>query len=98
MKIRGFKLPRNKRFNYTPRYLETKDLGSPYDFDSKIKRYRETTNANDFGQQWKEARDASRTRKNRGTSRMLIYIILILTLIALYFLDFDLSIFQQGKY
>lgn len=95
MKIKGFKLKKNKRFNYTPRYLESKDVGNPYDFDSKIKRYRETNNAGDFGSNWRDARESSRNRKNRGISLRLLIIILALVLIAFYFLDFDLSIFRN---
>ena len=40
MKISLFKLKKNRRFNYTPRYYDGKELGNPYDFDSKFsKRY-----------------------------------------------------------
>ena len=31
-----FKLRKNKRYNYTPRYFNGKDIGNPYDFDSKF--------------------------------------------------------------
>ncbi len=89
-----FKLRKNRRYNYTPRYYKGKEEGNLYEFDSKFSKYRDTYNSNDFGQQWKEARMQMRTRKNRSLSMRLLLIILILLLIALYILDFDLSLFM----
>ena len=42
MKIRLFKLPKNKRFNYTPRYYEGKEEGNPFEMGSRIRKDRET--------------------------------------------------------
>ena len=95
MKISLFKLRKNRRYNYTPRYYSGKEGGNPYDFDSKFSKYRDTYNQNDFGQQWQEARMKMRTRRNRGVSSRLVLIILILTLVFLYIIDFDLSIFNN---
>lgn len=95
LKSNLFKLRKNRRYNYTPRYYKGKDDGNLYDFDSKFSKYRETYNQNDFGQQWKEARMQMRTRKNRAISLRLLLIILILVLAALYILDFDLSLFMS---
>ena len=50
MKISLFKLKKNRRFNYTPRYYDGKELGNPYDFDSKFSKYRDTYNQNDNDQ------------------------------------------------
>ncbi|MDA8948454.1 hypothetical protein N9H57_04880 [Flavobacteriaceae bacterium] len=88
-----FKLRKNRRYNYTPRYYKGKEDGNLYEFDSKFSKYRDTYNANDMGQQWKEARVQMRTRKNRSISLRLLSIILVLVLLALYILDFDLSLF-----
>ena len=52
MKSSLFKLSKNKRYNYTPRYYKGKDSGNIYDFDSKFSKYRETFNKND--QIWSE--------------------------------------------
>ena len=60
-----FKLNRNKRYNYTPRYYEGKTIENLYDFDSKFNKYRETYNENDLGKQWGDARLESRNRANR---------------------------------
>ena len=92
-KISLFKLRKNRRYNYTPRYYKGKDSGNIYDFDSKFTKYREIYNSNDFGQQWSEARVQMRTRKNHSITFRLLIIILILILACLFILDFDLSIF-----
>jgi|TARA_A200000113_G_scaffold222867_1_gene237277 hypothetical protein len=92
-KVNLFKLKKNKRYNYTPRYYRGKSEGNLYDFDSKFSKYRETFNENDFGKQWQEARLQMRTKKNRAISLRLLLIILALVFLSLYILDFDLSIF-----
>ncbi|MGB0367185.1 MAG: hypothetical protein ACPGC8_06090 [Flavobacteriaceae bacterium] len=89
-----FKLNRNRRYNYTPRYYQGKEIENPYDFDSTFNKYRDTYNANDFGKKWQEARAASRNRNNRSLSPTLLIIIGVLVLIFLYIIDFDLSIFR----
>ena len=89
-----FKLNRNKRYNYTPRYYQGKTIENPYDFDSKFVKYRETYNSNDFGKKWEEARLESRNRSNRSVTPTLLVIIAILCLIFLFIIDFDLSIFS----
>ena len=43
-----FKLRKNRRYNYTPRYFDGKEVNNVYDFDSKFSKYRETYNRNDF--------------------------------------------------
>ena len=73
-----FKLKKNRRYNYTPRYYKGKEEGNLYEFDSKFAKYRDTYNSNDFGHQWKEARFQMRTRKNRSITLRLLLIILVL--------------------
>ncbi len=94
LKSNLFKLRKNRRYNYTPRYYKGKDTGNLYEFDSKFSKYRDTYNSNDFGQQWKEARLQMRTKNNRSISLRLLLIILGLVFVCLYILDFDLSIFM----
>ena len=65
-RVNLFKLKKNKRYNYTPRYYKGKSEGNLYDFDSKFSKYRETFNENDFGKQWQEVRLQMRAKKNRG--------------------------------
>ena len=88
-----FKLRKNRRYNYTPRYYKGKEDRNLYEFDSKFSKYRDIYNTNDMGQQWKEARMQMRTRKNRSLSLRLLSIILVLFFLAFYILDFELSLF-----
>ena len=94
MKTSLFKLKKNRRYNYTPRYYSGKEGGNIYDFDSKFSKYRETYNQNDFGQQWQDARLKMRTRNNGGISIRLVIIIMFLVLVFLYVIDFDLTLFK----
>ncbi|TRO66876.1 hypothetical protein [Christiangramia sabulilitoris] len=97
MKINFNRIRKNTRYNYTPRYYKGKDTGNIYDFDNKFNKYRETTNAIDFGSHWADARKDSRTRGNRSINRRVVYIIIILLFICLWILDFDLSIFSNPR-
>lgn len=92
-----FKLRKNKRFNYTPRYYEGKEEGNVYEIENRFVKHRDGLNANDFGGHWKEARKANRNRGNREVSIRLLIIIAVLILAFLYFIDFDLSIFTRGR-
>jgi len=93
LKSNLFKLRKNRRYNYTPRYYKGKEEGNPYEFNSKFSKYRDIYNTNDMGQQWKEARMQMRTRKNKSLSLRLLSIILVLFFLAFYILDFELSLF-----
>ena len=93
LKSNLFKLNKNRRYNYTPRYYRGKEDGNLYEFDSRFSKYRNTFNSNDFGNQWQDARVQMRTKKNRSISLRLLLIILSLVFVCLYILDFDISIF-----
>ncbi len=93
MRLSFLKQRKSRRFNYTPRYYKGKKSANPYAFGSTFEQFRDTPNANDFGAHWRDAREMSRNRKNRGVSFRLIVIIISLFLAALYVLEFDLSIF-----
>ncbi|MEK9739844.1 MAG: hypothetical protein VW262_01515 [Flavobacteriaceae bacterium] len=97
LKSNLFKLRKNRRYNYTPRYYQGKEEGNLYEFDSKFSKYRDTFNRNDFGQQWKEARLQMRTRKNRSVSLRLLLIICALLFLSFYILDFDLTLFMPSN-
>lgn len=86
-------LPRNKRFNYTPRYYKGKKDIEEEKYQTKFDAYAETYNENDFSGQWHESRVISRNRNNSGFNKTIIILILIFVLIFLYIIDFDLSIF-----
>ena len=63
LKSNLFKLNKNRRYNYTPRYYRGKEEGNLYEFDSRFSKYRNTFNFNDFGNQWQDARVQMRTKK-----------------------------------
>ena len=100
MKINFFKLKRNRRFNYTPRHYKGKEeVNDPsgisrFNFESRFSKYRDVYNKNDFGQRWSDERKKMRVYSNRYFSIRLVAIILALTLIFLYIIDFDLEIFK----
>lgn len=93
VRLSFLKQRKNRRFNYTTRYYKGKQSANPYAFGSTFEQYRDTPNTNDFGAHWRDARDMSRNRRNRSVSPRLLLIIAVLLLLALYVLDFDLSIF-----
>lgn len=95
MKFKGFKLPKNQRYNYTPRYYKGKEEGNIYDFESKFYKYKNTTNQIDFGAQWAEDRKNNRHRGNRSINKRVLLITGVLILIFLWIIDFDLSIFKD---
>lgn len=90
-----FRSRKNKRYNYTPRYYKGKEQDNPFEFDSKILKYRDQANSADFGAQWQEDRLKNRNRKNRAINTRVILIILILVFLFLWIIDFDLSIFRN---
>jgi len=89
------RLPKNKRFNYTPRYYKGKEEAKESQYMTKFDAYAETLNKNDFSGHWNETRKASRNRGNSGFNRTILLLIGIFILIFLYIIDFDLSIFSH---
>ncbi len=87
------KLKKNNRFNYTPRYYKGKDGVDEKKYATKIDAYAGAYNKNDFGNNWRDARISQRNRGNYEINKTIIIIALILTLIFLFIIDFDLSIF-----
>ena len=92
--INIFKRPRNKKFRYSPRYSKS-NKSNIYGFDSAYSKHRESNSVFDKSNAWEEARLRSRTRSNSLFSKTILIIIFLLTLIFLYIIDFDLSIFIQ---
>ncbi|MEP5255199.1 MULTISPECIES: hypothetical protein [Winogradskyella] len=92
------RLPRNKRFNYTPRYYEGKDGVEGTQYASKFDAYAETYNKNDFSGQWHDNRIKLRNRNNTtGFNRTILILIAVFVLIFLFIIDFDLSIFFTNR-
>ena len=65
LKSNLFKLNRNRRYNYTPRYYQGKEIENPYDFDSTFTKYRDTYNANDFGKKLDSGAHLSALRRTK---------------------------------
>ncbi len=93
MRISLFKLGKNKRFNYNPRYFKEKSINNIYSFDSVYSKNRNITSSADISSRWKESRLSHRNRSNRKFSKRIIIIALILIAFFLYLIDFDLSVF-----
>ncbi|MEW4924969.1 hypothetical protein [Algibacter sp. 2305UL17-15] len=87
------RLPRNKRYNYTPRHYKGKEHTNELNYPTKFDAYSETLNKADFSGQWHEMRAKSRNRDNSGFNRTILILIGFFVLVFLYIIDFDLSIF-----
>ena len=87
-----FKLNKNRRFNYTPRFFKGKE-DTTINFESKISRSRDQYNSIDMGMNWSDQRDKMPNTRNRGVNPTLILIVVFLILVFLYIIDFDLTIF-----
>jgi len=92
--INIFKRPRNKKFRYSPRYSKS-NKSNIYGFDSAYSKHRESNSVFDKSNAWDEARLRSRNRSNSLFSKTILFIIILLTLIFLYIIDFDVSIFMK---
>lgn len=90
-------LPKNKRFNYTPRYYDGKEDVNASQYSTKFDAYAESYNKNDLSGQWHENRINNRSRNNAGFNRTILVLIGIFVLIFLFIIDFDLSIFLPNR-
>ena len=89
-----FKLRKNKRYNYTPKYYSGE--GNPYEMKHKFDQYRQTVGNNaGLKTKFKNAFEDYRYNPNREANRRIVIIIAILLLIFLFIIDFDLSIFLK---
>ncbi|WP_298761277.1 hypothetical protein [uncultured Psychroserpens sp.] len=91
------RLPRNKRFNYTPRYYNGKEDTDTSQYPTKIDAYADNYNKNDISGQWHENRIKNRTRNNSEFNRTILILIGVFVLVFLYIIDFDLSIFSLKR-
>ncbi len=93
MKITAFKLDKNKKFNYTPRYYSSKeDKKKEFKITSLIRGEKQTQSLTD---KWNKSRIDSRNKNNRGINKVFVISVLVLLFLALYILDFDLSVFLK---
>ena len=92
-----FKLRKNKKFEYTPRYY--KGEGNPFEMKHKFDDFRVATgNVKGIKNKFNNALNDYKHNPDRsGANRRVLIIIGILILLFLVFIDFDLSIFFQKR-
>ena len=90
-----FKLNKNRKFNYKPRYLKDKNEEINYSFDSRIRGSRDSLVSNNRSSFWNHERIKKRINENRSFNRLFIVILLLLSFIFFYIIDFDFSIFVK---
>ncbi len=90
----GFFKRSNKKFNYNPRYY--KGEGNPYQIEHKFDKFRTSVGGKKgLKAKFQNAFDESKRHEDKGINKTILIIIAILTLIFLYIIDFDLSIFLK---
>ena len=88
------KLPKNKKYSYTPRYYDDKGAGSPFQMKHKFDEFRTTIGTSkDLKTKLNNALDELKNNPDRDANRRTLLIVAVLVLIFLFIIDFDLSIF-----
>lgn len=91
----GFLKRTNKKFDYQPRYY--KGEGSPFKIEHKLDQFRKTAGKNrGLKTKFNDALDDLKNARESGFNKTIIYIIIVLLLLFLWFIDFDLSIFYKS--
>ena len=85
-----FKLRKNKKFNYEPRYY--KGCGSPFEIKHKFEDERVTVEKANLKRTLNNAINDFKNRDQKST-KTISMIVLILVFIFLFIIDFDLTIF-----
>ena len=88
-----FKLNRNKKFNYKPRYLNEKQESFIFSFDSRIKTSRDDFISNDRASFWQQERMRKRIKENHSFNKVFLILAFFFFFIFFYIIDFDFSIF-----
>tara|TARA_B100000424_G_C22720064_1_gene391198 strand:- start:125 stop:418 length:294 start_codon:yes stop_codon:yes gene_type:complete len=91
-----FKLNRNKKFNYRPRYFKEKKESINYNLDSRIKFGRENFSSNDRSSFWQQERINKRIKENHSFNKVFIIILFFLFFVFFYIIEFDFSIFIKS--
>jgi len=89
-----FKLRKNKKFSYTPRYYKSNEDGqSPFEIKHKFDDYRKTINSTNLKSKFTNAFDELKNEPDQEVNKRIFVILIILVVLFLFFIDFDLSIF-----
>jgi len=98
LKIKRYRLPKNKKYKYVPRYTKNEDKTLGFTSLKKQSMFeRDLENSMDRHEQWASARDASRSPYNREVNLRLLAIIAVLIFLTLWIFDFDLSVFSSRR-
>ncbi|WP_370408143.1 riboflavin synthase subunit beta [Tenacibaculum dicentrarchi] len=88
----GFIKKENKKFDYKPTYY--KGEGNPYQVTHKFDKYRTTVGkTKGLKAKFTTAIDEFKNSKNGGFNSTILILIAFFTLLFLFFIEFDLSIF-----
>ena len=85
-----FKLKKNKRFNYKPRFY--KGVGNPFELKHKFEDQRTTVEKNNLKKTFKIALNDLKLYDIKSL-RIIIIISFLLSLLFLFIIEFDLTIF-----
>lgn len=86
-----FKTRTNKKFSYTPRFLDTE--GNPYEIKHKFDEYRKTVGKTNLKGKFENAWDDYKNSPDKSANRRIMIIVGILLFLFLLMIGFDLSIF-----
>ena len=90
----GFLKRTYKKFDYKPRFY--KGEGNPYEIKHKFDEFRTTTGKNkSLKGKFVTAWDELKASRGKGVNKTIVLIAALLTLLFLYIIDFDLSIFLK---
>ncbi len=88
------KLPKNKKFSYTPRYYDDKGEGSPFEIKHKFDEFRNTVGGSkDLKSKFNAAINDYKYNQDEAANKRVFIIITVLVIIFLFIIGFDLSIF-----
>lgn len=86
---------KNKKFSYEPRFY--KGDGNPYEIKHKFDDFRTTVgDAPNFKQKLSRAIEDYKNNTDKASAKRFLIIFLVLLLVALFIIDFDLSIFFKN--
>ncbi|MFL2621463.1 MAG: riboflavin synthase subunit beta [Flavobacteriaceae bacterium] len=85
-----FKLKKNKRFNYKPRFY--KGVGNPFELKHKFEDQRTTVEKNNLKKTFKVALNDLKSYDIKSL-RIIIIVSFLLSLLFLFIIEFDLTIF-----
>lgn len=85
-----FKLKKNKRFNYKPRFY--KGVGNPFELKHKFEDQRTTVEKNNLKKTFKIALNDLKSYDTKSL-RIIIIVSFLLSLLFLFIIEFDLTIF-----